>query len=167
MTGELELAFRTQLVIPEQRALYDYWCEQSNENRLPGRNDISPAGFPRLLPMISLIDVEHSPKRYRIRLAGTGLRDIYQNEITGHYLDEFDWGCKSQYWLSACCRVVDRKRPAQGIIKSSIKSQDHSVQFWLRLPLSCDGERVNMILCYDAFVSMQKAKHLTKQNIAC
>ena len=167
MTGTSELAFRTQLVIPEQKVLYDYWRKQAKENRLPGRNDISPTGFPRLLPMISLLDVERSPKRYRVRLAGTGLRDIYQNEITGQYLDKFDLGCKSQYWLSACCRVVDSKKPAQGIIKSTIKSQDHLVQFWLRLPLSCDGESVNMILCYDAFVSMQKARHLTKQSLAC
>ncbi len=166
MTGISELAFRTQLVIPEQKTLFDYWHARTKGGRLPGRNDISPAGFARLLPMISLIDVERSPKRYRIRLAGTGLHDIYQNEITGKYLDEFDRDCKGEYWLSACCRVVDRKKPAQGIIRSTIKSQDHLVQFWLRLPLSCDGNEVNMILCHDSFISMQKAKHLTKQSLA-
>ena len=162
MTGISELAFRTQLVIPEQKALFDYWRGLSKGDALPRRRDITPAGFPRLLPMISLIDVESSPKRYRIRLAGTGLHDIYQNEITGKYLDECDWGGKSEYWQTACSRVVDRKRPAQGIVKS----QDHLVQFWLRLPLSCDGRRVNMILCYDSFVSVQKARHLTRHALA-
>ncbi len=164
--GEAELAFRAQLVIPEQKALYDYWCNRSGSGAMPGRGDISPAGFPALLPTISLIDVEYPAKRYKVRLAGTGLRDIYTHELTGRYLGEFYMGCKSDYWLSVCHRLVERKRPAQGAVQTGFKSREQMVQFWLRLPLSCDGKQVNMILCYDVFLSVQKARHLTRQKLA-
>jgi hypothetical protein len=147
-----ELAFRAQLVVPEQRQLYDYWLSRVQERRLPSRDDISPADFGRLLPSVSLIDVEADCGRFRIRLAGTRLRDIYDREVTGKYLDELDWGDKVDYWIAAYRRVVDNSRPAQGIVRGPRKGKDHLVQFWLRLPLSTDGKSVSMILCYDSFV---------------
>lgn len=145
-----ELAFRAQLVVPEQRRLYDYWRARVTDRGLPARSDINPADFARLLPNVSLIDVEGS--RFKVRLAGTRLRDIYDAEVTGRYLDELDWGDKAEYWMSAYRRVVQNRRPAQGIVRSPRTGKDHLVQFWLRLPLSQDGSEVSMILCYDSFV---------------
>lgn len=145
-----ELAFRAQLVVPEQRQLYDYWVSRTGERPMPSRQDISPADFGRLLPNVSLIDVDRC--RFRVRLAGTRLRDIYDREVTGKYLDELDWGDKADYWMSAYRRVVDGSRPVQGIVRGPRRGKDHLVQFWLRLPLSCDGNSVTMILCYDSFV---------------
>jgi len=51
-------AFRAQLVIPEQRQLFDYWSEKAAGRPMPDRTDISPAHFPRLLPQVSLIECE-------------------------------------------------------------------------------------------------------------
>ena len=152
MEASSQLAFRAQLVVPEQRDLYDYWLSCAKDRSIPSRDDIHPSHFPKLLPYISLIDVCPEEKRFRIRLAGTRLRDIYDREITGRYLDELDWGDKRDYWLSAYSRVARNARPAQGIVRGPRRSKDHIVQFWLRLPLSPDGEHVSMILCYDAFI---------------
>jgi hypothetical protein len=152
-----ELAFRAQLVVPEQRQLYDYWLGCAAGKEMPARKDINPVEFPRLLPFISLIDVEHATRRFRVRLAGTRLRDIYEREITGSYLDELEWGVLADYWQSAYCRVVDASKPAQGMVRGPRESKDHLVQFWLRLPLSDDPDQVNMILCYDAFVASADA----------
>jgi hypothetical protein len=149
-------AFRTQLVIPEQRELYDYWVNRCAGAGLPRRDDIKPSDFPRLLPAISLVDVE-AGGRFKVRLAGTRLRDIYGREITGKYLQELGWGHKQDYWISAYKRVVDLSCPAQGIIRGPVRDNDHIVQFWLRLPLSNGAGDVTMILCYDAFVPLEKA----------
>ena len=131
---------------------------------MPSRGDISPADFPQLLPLISLIDVEHVSQRFRIRLAGTRLREIYDREITGAYLDDLDWGDMTEYWLSAYERVVQARKPAQGMVRGPRKSKDHLVQFWLRLPLSNDGRRVSMILCYDAFVPSAEAGEISEMD---
>ncbi|WP_137389949.1 PAS domain-containing protein [Rhodoligotrophos defluvii] len=135
----------------EQRQLYDYWAARAGD-RLPGRRDINPADFPKLLPGISLIDVMATDQRFRVRLAGTRLREIYEREITGLYLDELDWGDRRDYWVSAYERVVGTGRPAQGVVRGPRASKEHLVQFWLRLPLSSDARRIDMILCHDAFV---------------
>lgn len=152
MGSSSDLAFRTQLVVPEQRQLYDYWLARARGGELPSRGDIDPGDLRRLLPSISLIDVEEECGRFRVRLAGTQLREIYDREVTGKYLDELEWGDKADYWLSAYQRVVDTRRPAQGIVRGPRIGKDHVVQFWLRLPLSRDGNAVSMILCYDSFV---------------
>ena len=161
-----ELAFRAQLVIPEQLELYDYWLKKTRGRKMPGRADISPCHIPRLLPHVSLIDVEHNPPRYRVRLAGTRLYDVYGREITGSYVEDLDWGDKSAYWMSAYRRVSKSARPAQGVVRTPLKDKDHLVQFWLRLPLSTDGEAVSMILAHDAFVPVSKAVRLSGREFA-
>lgn len=157
-----ELAFRAQLVIPELKELYDYWIERARDRSMPCRADIHPGDIPRLLPLLSLIDVEADPRRYRVRLAGTRLYEIYGREITGSYVDELDWGSKSDYWAAAYRRVVDKARPTQGIVRAPHESRDHLVQFWLRLPLSENGDQVTMILSYDSFIPVSKAVSLTE-----
>ena len=49
--------FRAQLVVPEQRQLFDYWTEKSGKRAMPSRKDINPAHIPRVLSGISLVDV--------------------------------------------------------------------------------------------------------------
>ena len=148
------IALRTQLVVPEQRQLFDYWLQQAAGRDMPARSDISPAHFPRLLPFISLIDVESPAGPYRFRLAGTRLREIYEREITGLCLDDLDWGDKHQYWMQAYRRIVTGRKPAQGIVRGPRVHKEHLVQYWLRLPLSVGKKGVGMILSYDAFLPM-------------
>lgn len=121
---------------------------------MPARGDISPADFPRLLPFISLIEVAANVAKYRIRLAGTRLRDIYDREITGLCFEELDWGDKRDYWLQAYRRIVEGKKPAQGIVRGPRHQKEHLVQYWLRLPLGQSNGKVDMILSYDAFVPL-------------
>ncbi|MHA1523559.1 MAG: PAS domain-containing protein [Alphaproteobacteria bacterium] len=161
--GRSELAFRAQLVIPEQRQLYDYWCDRAGARKMPSRTEIKPGDIPDLLPLLSLIDVERDPNRYRVRLAGTSLYDVYAGEITGKYVDELGWGRGQDYWQAAYRRVADVACPAQGIVKAPSQISDHLVQFWLRLPMSRDGHQVDMILSYDAFIPVSRAEGLTSQ----
>jgi hypothetical protein len=146
------LAFRAQLVIPEQRQLYDYWLERAGRRSMPDRSEIRPAHFPRLLPNISLVAYEPETQRCRIRLAGTRLRDIYDGETTGLYLDELDWGDIRDYWLAAYRHVFEEGKPAQGVVRGPRVQKEHLVQYWLKLPLSLEGRECGMVLCYDAFL---------------
>ena len=41
--------------------LYAYWARLRHGGQLPGRNDIRPEDFKRLLPTVSLIDVRREP----------------------------------------------------------------------------------------------------------
>ncbi len=79
--GEIR-AFRAQLSLPAQVELFDYWMSLSKSGNLPAREDFSPADIPALLPNICLLDVRPAPEHFRVRLAGTALRDVYGREIT-------------------------------------------------------------------------------------
>jgi hypothetical protein len=165
----LNLAFHAQLVVPEQRQLYDYWRARAAGRPAPARADITPAGFARLLPDVSLIDVEEprgGASRYRVRLAGTRLRDAYGREITGACAESLGLGIEPRYWRTVYDRIAETCRPAQGIATPRTPGRDHLCQFWLRLPLSADGRRVDMILCHDAFVLADRAEVLAASHAA-
>ena len=144
--------FRAQLVIPEQRQLFDYWSEIAAGRCMPDRVDINPTHFHRLLPQISLIESETDTGKLKVRLAGTRLREIYDREITGLYLDEIDFGRTADYWAASYERVTSSGRPAQGVVRGPRVSKEHLVQFWLKLPLSREGRPAEIILCYDVCV---------------
>jgi len=157
-----DLAFRTQLVIPEQRQLFDYWRSKCGGRRMASRADIEPAEIKRLLPYISLIDRVGDGTRFRVRLAGTQLREFFGREITGAYLDDLDLEGRPNYWRAANDRLA-QGMPAQGILPVSRPRGEFITRFWLRLPLSNDGEHVNMILGHDAFISASKLGALSSR----
>ncbi len=152
-------AFRAQLIVPEQRQLFDDWLERCVEGRLPVRGEIRPAHFPRLLPFISLIDCI-APESFKVRLAGTRLREVYDCEITGLDVACLDCGDDQSYWLNTYKQIFATRAPAQGVVRAPQKSKDHLVQFWLRLPLADATGAVNMILAHDSFVpAMEMPDH--------
>ncbi len=153
--------FRAQLVIPEQHVLYDYWLSRHTEKGLPSRADINPIHLGKLLPGISLIDVEPELPKSRVRLAGTKLREIYDREITGLKIEDLDWGTKRNYWLAAFRRTVEECQPTQGVVIGPCSNKDHLVQYWLRLPLRDATGAINMILSFDFFIPVsERADHL-------
>lgn len=153
-------AFRSQLVIAEQRQLYDYWLEKSGDSFIPSRKDISPSHFPRLLPFVSLIERDKEVGRFKIRLSGTRLREIYEREVTGCYVEELGCVDRPDYWSVTYEQIVNTARPAQGVVRGPSVTTDHLVQFWLRLPLSSGGSDVDMILAYDRFVPAMEMSEL-------
>jgi len=135
---------------------------------MPERGDISPAEIPRLLPYISLIDVESDVARSRVRLAGTRLRDVYDREITGLRIDELDLGGKRDYWLAAYRHTVVNGSPTQGIVRGPRVDKEHLVQYWIRLPLAHpSGDGVAMVLGLDYFLSVvDDERRLAQANSA-
>jgi hypothetical protein len=152
--GSVNIAFRAQLVVPEQRQLYDYWLACGSGKDLPVRADIKPSEIPRLLPYVSLVDVAADLCQCRIRLAGTRLRDVYDREITGLCIDELDLGNKRDYWMAAYRHTVNDGKPTQGIVRGPLVNKEHLVQYWIKLPLGSTGvQGVTMVLCLDYFLS--------------
>jgi hypothetical protein len=150
--GSSAKAFRAQLIVPEQRQLYDYWLEVAGPNAMPGRADISPARLPRLLPGISLIEVNADITQCRVRLAGTKLREIYDREVTGMLVTDLPHANRLDYWLTAYRRTIEMAEPTQGVVRGPIVNKEHVVQYWLKLPLRTTSDKVGMVLCYDHFL---------------
>jgi hypothetical protein len=142
-------AFRAQLVTQGQRELYDYWHYSAGPRRMPARSDLDPFRVPKLLPCIGLIDVTEGLENARFRLAGTGLREVYGGEITGKLVNRVFAGACADYWNGIHEQVIEDSSALHGVARGPSQGRDHIVLFWLRLPLSQDGARVDRILCYD------------------
>ena len=133
--------------------IYAYWAAKRGPGRLPGREHIHPSDFKRHLPTISLIDVRggaEAERRYRLRLAGTGLYRVYGGEITGKALEEVYAPEARDYWRAELDRVVETRRPAAGVHSMAWRGAAHLSIMWLRLPLASNGREVDMILGFDA-----------------
>lgn len=135
--------------------LYAYWAGLRRSGRLPGRGDIRPDDFKRLLPTVSLIDVRREPLDFRLRLAGTGLYGVYGREITGRTLGEVYNSTATDYWRRELTKIVDERRPAVGVHSLAWRGASHVSILWLRLPLASNGKDVDMIMGYDAVVGVQ------------
>jgi hypothetical protein len=146
-------AFRAQLVTQGQRELYDFWCDAAGSRRMPARGDIDPFKVPKLLPSMGLIDIAGGLDDARFRLAGTRLYDVYGDRVFA--------GACADYWRNVHGAVLERRSPLHGVVRGPAEGRDHIVMFWMRLPLSEDGEDVDRILCFDTLPPAETARTVT------
>lgn len=135
--------------------LFAYWSSLRVETRVPPRERLDPADMKRLLPTVSLIEVPlGEPNDYRVRLAGTGLYNVYGREITGRRFSEIYNTSAAEYWRYELGRVVKDRRPGVGVHNLAWRGASHLSLIWIRLPLATKGAEVDMILGYDAVVGL-------------
>lgn len=126
------------------RELYALWLGKMTHGRLPARADFDPTEMPRLLPHVTLFQVERDPLRYFVRLVGTAVVDATGMDNTGRYLDELD--C-IEHTLERCDRLVETRAPYfHADLPMPWCPNDFRTYSVLGLPLASDGETVDIIL---------------------
>lgn len=126
------------------RRLLDLWHRKRGARTMPARADFCPTEMKDLLPDMALFDVESAPRRYRVRLFGTGLALRSGLDLTGRYLDDI---AGSAAVVERCDLLVGHRRPS---FRRDI-ALSWSERFWHRydllgLPLAADGETVDMLM---------------------
>lgn len=135
--------------------LFAYWSSLRADAPVPPRQRLDPADMKRLLPTVSLIEVARGEvDDYRVRLAGTGLYNVYGREITGRRLSEIYNTAAADYWRHELGRVVKDRRPGVGVHNLAWRGASHLSLVWIRLPLATKGSDVDLILGYDAVVGL-------------
>lgn len=131
---------------PLLRDLIQYWMAAAHERAMPARRDIDPAEIPRLLPFIWLCDYLPESRRFRYRLMGDHVRDAYDSNITGRYLDETVVPNAQERVFYYFHKVVDL--PCVAHISGRLYAEEKTPAQGERvlLPLSSDGTNVDMIL---------------------
>ncbi|MFT3809300.1 MAG: PAS domain-containing protein [Micropepsaceae bacterium] len=154
--GSFQGLLETDAMLGDQREVYEYWLRLKRGEEIPARCDFSPAAIVRRLPMVSLIDVGLCARRFRFRLAGTGLRQVFGEELTGRYLNDIAFGEQAAFWREIYDGIADDAAPAQGYTKLAWREKPAVLQAWLRLPLAGPDGRVTTILGYDRFLPMER-----------
>jgi hypothetical protein len=125
--------------------LYDYWQDKRAGRTFPARRDLDPLEFRFALGNVLLIDVTHNPLRFRFRLFGANL--VYHEGIdpTGLYLEELPLVELRQMLDGAYRHVVAAREPVRNMRERVLDGRMRRFEALL-LPLSSDGETVDMIM---------------------
>lgn len=106
-----EASFRSELPIDGPRRLFDYWASLRGEGRLPDYARVDPLAIDAdLLPALYILAVEPDGG-FRFRLSGTGLRTVFNAEITGKRLEEVLEGRDLENARRSYRRVVEAAAP--------------------------------------------------------
>lgn len=157
------------LAHPTLAFLRDYWNEKRGSRPMPSRGDIRPSEFRQHLGWVIMADVLRGGQEFRYRLVGTLVTQYFLSEGTGKTLAEaFEkWDRGVLNAVRAVMRSVVRDKVAIRAFGAADAFAAGFEEFEaLFLPLSDDGETVNVIL--HAFVfdrpEVLMARQIAKGN---
>jgi hypothetical protein len=137
---------------------FRYWRGKAAGRAMPRRADIDPIEIPKLLPAVMLVDVL-ADGRYRYRLIGAENVRAHGLNATGRYLDEVLPGADKALVLGLYDECVRERRAlySECVFLSSARRAAERHTKVLFLPLSEDGETVNIVLVVQLFVYIAEA----------
>ena len=78
-----------QTILPEFRALYQYWAGVKGERWAPPWTEFHLYRVPlNMVPWCVVVDVHHDPLNFIYRFWGTQIRDLTKVELTGKSVDD-------------------------------------------------------------------------------
>jgi hypothetical protein len=147
---------------PRLRQAFEYWTAKCGGRPMPARADIDPAEIKPLLPYVILMEVLRDakpgwPLDFRYRLIGT-VTDAMMNA-------RYTWKCMSdlphqqpdsRIWQNLA-RVTEARKPYISRVPYVGPHKDFMSVVDLVMPLSPDGETVNMLFCIVDFVPRERS----------
>ncbi|MGH7123977.1 MAG: PAS domain-containing protein, partial [Stellaceae bacterium] len=131
---------------PELGDLLCLWQAKRRGGAMPTRADLTPFDLKAHLGNLILTDVEPDPLRFRYRLVGTNITRIVKRDATGGYFDKIYTGRLRETALAVNTWVVRERAPLRIFSRMGHERNDIYTYEGALLPLSADGERVNMVL---------------------
>ena len=129
------------------KGLYAYWKGKAGARRMPARKDLDPIEMKEWLGNLMLLEFPTGKFiEFRYRLEGTNIEEFYDARRTGRGVEAMTAESERKSVLPQWEAVFDQACPAY--YETDIWSSEGKLarQIKLLLPLSDDGEHVNMIL---------------------
>ena len=131
---------------PELKTLLEIWDALRKDRRMPSRADLNLFHLKAHMGHLFLVDVQRDPLRFRYRLVGTKITDIVHRDVTGRYFEDIYTGRLLQSMIEVQSWVVNERAPLRIYSRTGHPDNKLYVYDGLLLPLSADGETVNMVL---------------------
>ncbi|MEO3432485.1 PAS domain-containing protein [Inquilinus sp. CAU 1745] len=128
--------------------LLDLWRARCNGRDIPDRANLHAEDFAPWMGRLVICDVERDPRRFRLRLIGTAVRELDGRDYTGWYLDEALEEPLRRHVLEQWALCADRRRP---VLINSASSPHPAKQIEmekLMVPFSTGADAVGQILTY-------------------
>ncbi len=130
-------------IIQEAR---EYWSRCRGDRAIPSRTDIDPGDIRHILPNVILIDVLREPLDFRYRLIGTEIDRHSSERHTGKRISEIQGRAAPSSVWDNLKRVVDTREASETSVPYVGPLKDFVTTRQIVLPLSGDGEEVDMLL---------------------
>lgn len=137
-----------------QARVFEAWTDCANSSA-PDQTSGQPLvlrdrlNMARIAPEMAHVSVlSRGDDGFRFRLAGSGLRQVFACDARNRRISEVEICIGDEAWADASNQALDDLTP----IKGRTITDDGRIHFWLRLPLSSDGRRADMVLCHDRFL---------------
>ena len=132
--------------------MVDHWRSIHPPSGLPGRRHFDPVAIPKLLSNMGLIEVHDDPRRFRVRLYGTGLVAAIGQDLTGTWYHERFENFEAEGQYRDFNHVIETGTPhwRRGRLRIPM-DKDHHLLERVHLPLASDGTTVDMILTFAVF----------------
>lgn len=135
--------------------LLQHWKTLCGDRAMPRRSDFDPINVPGLLSGICLVEVINGGEDYFYRVAGTGLEEMSGQALQNKRFSELEHAEACEAMRATCAACVQSARPV--VITNMLQEpgRDHTAITAIILPLSDDGETVNMILTLTEFAGVR------------
>jgi hypothetical protein len=131
---------------PELRVLLGIWDARRQGRQMPARADFDPCDLKAHLGHLFLVDVERNPIRFRYRLVGTHITNVVNRDVTGRYFEDIYIGRLLETMIEVHSWVANERAPLRIFSRTGHAPNMVYVYDGLLLPLSTDGETMNMVL---------------------
>ena len=138
---------------PGVHEFYRYWLDLRGDRRFPSRRDVDPTAIPHLLPNVLLLDIHRDPLDFEYRLIG----DEIVTRLGAQKGRRVRQACLMNVSSSAYrnyCAVVEAGAPQflEGLATTACPDGRRVVLSRVHCPLSSDGETIDKIISYVAFL---------------
>ena len=133
---------------PDILKVLAYWQQKCDGRRMPSRGDIKPEEIVGFLPYIILVDVVPDERRFVYRLVGTGEAQVRGNDPTGKPVGENYFAASRGLALARYEKVCTTRAPLYEDDNNFQVVDRYVSEACLFLPLSEDGETVNMVMVF-------------------
>jgi hypothetical protein len=142
---------------PRLRLAFDYWNAKRGSRAMPSRADIEPAEIKPLLPYTILMDVLREdrpgwPLDFRYRLIGTVTDAMMNARYTGRCMSDLPHQQPGSRLWQSLERVTDTRLPQLNRVPYVGPHKDFMSVVDLVMPLSSDGDNINMLFCVVDFL---------------
>ena len=129
---------------PRLHRFFAYLEEKRGARPFAARRDIDPLDFPYVLAHMVLLDVLYEPLRFRYRVVGSGLAGWRGYDLTGKFVHDHPDPEYRDFVVARYRETVEWRRPTGGSYALMLDGKPRRYQT-VRVPLSDDGETINMI----------------------
>ena len=140
----LDPSFASDIV----RRGYAHWRRLCGDRAMPARADVKPGEVAPILGHLVLVDVLRDPLDFRYRLIGTVVETHNSAPYTGKCLSELPGKGPGSAIFENLRNVVDGAAPSAKSVPYVGPFRDYKHTESVALPLSDDGNTVNMIMIF-------------------